>query len=134
MLWKEKAIEAIKRANLKITPQRLKLIEIMDEIGEEHPTIGEMLKKIRNDFPTTSFSTLYTNILMFKELGLLKLFSIGDEIRLEMNLKPHFNICDVNIRDYANEELLRKIEEEIGKKVELVIVITERGLNSSKEK
>ncbi|MCX8042465.1 MAG: transcriptional repressor, partial [Thermodesulfobacteriaceae bacterium] len=122
-------MEAIKSADLKMTPQRLKLIEIIDEIGEDHPTIGEILKKIRKDFPTTSFSTLYTNILVFKELGLLKLFSIEDEARIELNLKPHFNICDLNIRDYENEELLRKIEEEIGKKVELVIVITERGLN-----
>ncbi|MEM2086841.1 MAG: transcriptional repressor [Archaeoglobaceae archaeon] len=125
-MWKQKAIEALKSANLKLTPQRLKLIEIIAEIGNRHPTLAEILEKVREEFPTTSFSTLYTNILMLKALGLLEIFAIGDETRIELNLKPHINVLDREIRDFCDDELMRKIEEKIGMKVKIVLVFVDR--------
>lgn len=125
-MWKQKAIEALKSANLKLTPQRLKLIEIIAEIGNRHPTLVEILEKVREEFPTTSFSTLYTNILMLKALGLLEIFAIGDETRIELNLKPHINVFDREIRDFCDDELMRKIEEKIGMKVKIVLVFVDK--------
>ncbi|MCS7122211.1 MAG: transcriptional repressor [Archaeoglobaceae archaeon] len=125
-MWREKAIEALMLKNLKLTPQRLKLIDIIEEIGKKHPTFGEILEKIRKDFPTTSFSTLYTNILIFKELGLIEVFTVGNETRIETNLTPHMNVYDDEIRDCQDDEILRKIEERIGKKIKLVIVIPDQ--------
>ncbi|MEM0302359.1 MAG: transcriptional repressor [Archaeoglobaceae archaeon] len=125
-MWKQKAIEALKSANLKLTPQRLKLIEIIAEIGNRHPTLAEILEKVREEFPTTSFSTLYTNILMLKALGLLEIFAIGDETRIELNLKPHINVFDREIRDFCDDELMRKIEEKIGMKVKIVLVFVDK--------
>ncbi|MEM0331251.1 MAG: transcriptional repressor [Archaeoglobaceae archaeon] len=125
-MWKQKAIEALKSANLKLTPQRLKLIEIIAEISNRHPTLAEILEKVREEFPTTSFSTLYTNILMLKALGLLEIFAIGDETRIELNLKPHINVFDREIRDFCDDELMRKIEEKIGMKVKIVLVFVDK--------
>ncbi|MDI9610603.1 MAG: transcriptional repressor [Archaeoglobales archaeon] len=125
-MWKQKAIEALKSANLKLTPQRLKLIEIIAEIGNRHPTLAEILEKVREEFSTISFSTLYTNILMLKALGLLEIFAIGDEMRIELNLKPHINVLDREIRDFCDDELMRKIEEKIGMKVKIVLVFVDR--------
>ncbi|MDI9642718.1 MAG: transcriptional repressor [Archaeoglobaceae archaeon] len=127
-MWKQKAIEALKSANLKLTPQRLKLIEIIAEIGNRHPTLAEILEKVREEFPTTSFSTLYTNILMLKALGLLEIFAIGDETRIELNLKPHINVFDREIRDFCDDELMRKIEEKIGMKVKIVLVFVDKEI------
>ncbi|MEM4540963.1 MAG: transcriptional repressor [Archaeoglobaceae archaeon] len=125
-MWKQKAIEALKSANLKLTPQRLKLIEIIAEIGNRHPTLAEILEKVREEFSTISFSTLYTNILMLKALGLLEIFAIGDETRIELNLKPHINVFDREIRDFCDDELMRKIEEKIGMKVKIVLVFVDK--------
>ncbi|MFN3384842.1 MAG: transcriptional repressor [Archaeoglobaceae archaeon] len=124
-MWKEKAIEAMKSANLKLTPQRLKLVEVIAEIGNRHPTLGEILENVRKDFPTTSFSTLYTNILMMKALNLLEVFTIGDEMRVEVNLKPHINIFEREIRDIQDEELIDRIEERIGRKIKLLVAFVE---------
>lgn len=124
-VWKEKAIEAMKSANLKLTPQRLKLVEVIAEIGNRHPTLGEILENVRKDFPTTSFSTLYTNILMMKALNLLEVFTIGDEMRVEVNLKPHINIFEREIRDIQDEELIDRIEERIGRKIKLLVAFVE---------
>ncbi|MEM4945643.1 MAG: transcriptional repressor [Archaeoglobaceae archaeon] len=130
-MWKQKAIEALKSANLKLTPQRLKLIEIIAEIGNRHPTLAEILEKVREEFSTISFSTLYTNILMLKALGLLEIFAIGDETRIELNLKPHINVLDREIRDFCDDELMRKIEEKIGMKVKIVLVFVDKETKPS---
>ncbi|MEM1670555.1 MAG: transcriptional repressor [Archaeoglobaceae archaeon] len=130
-MWKQKAIEALKSANLKLTPQRLKLIEIIAEIGNRHPTLAEILEKVREEFSTISFSTLYTNILMLKALGLLEIFAIGDEMRIELNLKPHINVLDREIRDFCDDELMRKIEEKIGMKVKIVLVFVDKETKPS---
>ncbi|MDI9646633.1 MAG: transcriptional repressor [Archaeoglobales archaeon] len=124
-MWKNKAIEALKNANLKLTPQRLKLIEVIAEMGEKHPKLSEILEKVKEDFPTTSFSTLYTNVLTLKALGLIDIFAIGDETRVELNLKPHINVFDGEIHDFCDEELIRRIEAKIGKKIKFVLVISE---------
>ncbi|MEM3477661.1 MAG: transcriptional repressor, partial [Archaeoglobaceae archaeon] len=43
----------MKSANLKLTPQRLKLIELIAALGIRHPTLSEILEKMREEFPTT---------------------------------------------------------------------------------
>ncbi len=123
--WKNKAIEAMKSANLRLTPQRLKLVEVIAEIGESHPNLSEILEKMREMFPTTSFSTLYTNILMLKALNLLEVFTIGDEMRIELNLKPHINVYEKEIRDVEDEEILKRIEERVGRRIKFLIAFVE---------
>ncbi|MEM0353758.1 MAG: transcriptional repressor [Archaeoglobaceae archaeon] len=115
----------MRSANLKLTPQRLKLIELIAALGIRHPTLSEILEKMREEFPTTSFSTLYTNVLMLKALKLLDVFTIGDEMRIELNLKPHLNICEGEIRDFEDEELVKRIEERIGRKIKFLIAFVE---------
>uniref|UniRef100_A0A7J3M5A2 Transcriptional repressor n=1 Tax=Archaeoglobus fulgidus TaxID=2234 RepID=A0A7J3M5A2_ARCFL len=124
-MWKNKAIEVMRSANLKLTPQRLKLIELIADLGIKHPTLSEILEKMREEFPTTSFSTLYTNVLMLKALKLLDVFTIGDEMRIELNLKPHLNIFEGEIRDFEDEELVKRIEERIGRKIKFLIAFVE---------
>ncbi|MCS7119438.1 MAG: transcriptional repressor [Archaeoglobaceae archaeon] len=124
-MWEKKAIETIKSVNLKLTPQRLILIEVLCEIGIKHPNLREVLEKVREYFPTMSFSTLYTNLMLFKGLGLIDLFTFGDETRIEMNMKPHFNVYNGEIRDFCDNEIIKRIEEKVGRKVRFVIVIPE---------
>nr|WP_240922750.1 transcriptional repressor [Thermococcus sp. Bubb.Bath] len=64
----------------------------MEEIGGEHPSMNRLLERIRRDFSTVSFSTLYSNLLTLKELGLVELFLIEEATRVEINTKPHVNL------------------------------------------
>jgi len=123
-MWREKAVVKLRGSNHKLTPQRLKLIEVLEELGPTHPSLTEVLAKIRRDFPTMSFSTLYSNVLTLKELGLLELFSLDGETRIELNTEPHINlISGGRVIDLKDREIIEKIERKTGKKVKLVNVI-----------
>ena len=123
-MWKEKAVVKLRESNHKLTPQRLKLLEVLEELGPAHPSLTEVLAKIRRNFPTMSFSTLYSNVLTLKELGLLEIFSLEGETRIELNTEPHLNlISEGEVIDFNDPEIIEKIAEKTGRKVKLVNVI-----------
>ncbi|WP_456422645.1 transcriptional repressor [Thermococcus sp.] len=123
-MWKEKAIRMLKENNYKLTPQRLKLVEILNRVGTEHPPLKGVLEELRKEFPTMSFSTLYSNVLTLKELGLLELFSLDGETRIELNTEPHINLISGDkVIDLKDREIIEEIERKTGKKVKLVNVI-----------
>ena len=123
-MWKENALKRLKGSGYKLTPQRLKLVEILDRIGSEHPSLKKVLGEIREEFPTMSFSTLYSNVLTLKELGLLELFSMDGETRVELNTKPHINlISGGKVIDLNDPEIIERIREKTGRNVRLVNVV-----------
>ena len=123
-MWKEKAIETLRKKGYKITPQRLKLLQILEEIGKTHPSLGEVHEKLRKEFPTVSFSTLYSNVITLKELGLVELFSLDGETRIEVNTRPHINlISEGEIMDLNDPEIIEAIQRKTGKRVRLVNVL-----------
>ncbi|WP_297504895.1 Fur family transcriptional regulator [Thermococcus sp.] len=123
-MWKENALKRLKGSGYKLTPQRLKLVEILDRIGSEHPSLKKVLGEIREEFPTMSFSTLYSNVLTLKELGLLELFSLDGETRVELNTKPHINlISGGKVIDLNDPEIIERIREKTGRNVRLVNVV-----------
>ncbi|WP_297556211.1 transcriptional repressor [Thermococcus sp.] len=125
-MWKEKAIETLRKKGYKITPQRLKLLQILEEIGKTHPSLGEVHEKLRKEFPTVSFSTLYSNVITLKELGLVELFSLDGETRIEVNTRPHINIIDdKRIIDINDSEIIETIERKTGRKVKFINVLVE---------
>ncbi|NJE61138.1 Fur family transcriptional regulator [Thermococcus sp. 21S7] len=125
-MWKEKALKRLKESGYKLTPQRLKLMEILDRIGNEHPSLTDVLREIKAEFPTMSFSTLYSNVLTLKELGLLELFSLDGETRVELNTEPHINlISGGKVIDFNDPEIIERIRKKIGRDVKLVNVLVE---------
>jgi Fur family peroxide stress response transcriptional regulator len=123
-MWKEKAIRRLKESGYKLTPQRLKLVEILERMGDEHPSLKDVLGEIKVEFPTMSFSTLYSNVLTLKELGLLELFSLDGETRMELNTEPHINlISGGKVIDLNDPEIIEMIRKKIGRNVKLVNVI-----------
>ncbi|WP_297091652.1 Fur family transcriptional regulator [Thermococcus sp.] len=125
-MWREKAVERLKRGGYKLTPQRLRLIEVLDELGKSHPSLTELLEEIRKEFPTMSFSTLYSNLLTLRELGLVELFSLEGETRVEVNTEPHVNIIEgERIIDVNDPEIIEAIRRKTGRRVKLVNVLVE---------
>ena len=124
--FKARVLKELKRHGLKATPQRIKLAEALEKLGEKHPTISTVLEEVRRTFPSMSFSTLYSNLLMLDGLGLLKLFNVGGETRVELNPKPHLNlIFQGRVVDLEDEELIKRIERKTGKRVDLINVLLE---------
>ena len=127
-MWKEKALKTLKENGYKLTPQRLKLLDVLEKTGKSHPSLKGLLEEIKKDFPTMSFSTLYSNLLTLRELGLVELFSPGSETRVELNTKPHINlISGEGITDLNDPEIIGIIERRAGKNVRLVNVLVGDG-------
>ncbi len=109
----EETLEKLRKAGMKQTPQRIEVVRTLLEIGEKHPSLNQLYQEAKKRIPTLSFSTLYTTIKKLEELGLIRLFDLLGETRVEINTKPHINIIDITtgeIRDYEDEELTKKIE------------------------
>lgn len=114
----ERVKQILREKGYRMTPQRLAVIEILNEIGRRHPSLKEVYSLIRERVPTISFSTLYTHVKVLEELGLLMLFELGGETRIEVNLRPHINIVWLKkgvVEDYFDVEFMRKVNEVVDK-------------------
>ncbi|WCN29274.1 hypothetical protein POG21_05355 [Thermococcus kodakarensis] len=66
-------------------------------------------------------------MLTLKELGLVELFSVGGETRVEINTEPHINIIeDERVIDVNDPEIIEALKRKLGKEVKLVNVLVER--------
>ncbi|AEC52515.1 ferric uptake regulation protein (fur) [Pyrococcus sp. NA2] len=134
-MWGERARTLLKENGYKLTPQRLKLITVLEEIGKKHPSITEILEEVRRDFPTISFSTLYSNLLILHDLGLIELFPLKGETRVEVNMEPHINIIEgEEVVDLKDPEIIELITRKTGKKVKLVNVLVDSSQSTSRLK
>ncbi|MCK9472161.1 Fur family transcriptional regulator [Sulfurimonas sp.] len=66
----------LKEHSLKVTPQRLGMLSIIDYVG--HITIEELFANIRKDFCSISIATLYKNINSMVEVKILKEIKISN--------------------------------------------------------
>ena len=62
-------MELLKNRGLKATPQRLSVLKILD--SHTHPTIDELYDEICAENPSVSLATVYKNLNMLKDEGLV---------------------------------------------------------------
>lgn len=86
-------VNLLKSCDLKVTPQRLTLLEEIYKYG--HIDIDRLFENIKKSFPTISLATLYKNINAMVEKGLLKEVKIvGMKNKYEITKKEHAHaIC-----------------------------------------
>lgn len=112
----EKMIEGLKEKGCRLTPQRLEIIKAIAKCENKHPALNDLMKDVKKVLPTVSFSTLYNTVMKFEEIGLVHLFSINGETRVETKVKPHINLIDRKsgkIKDMDDAELLNLIKKKI---------------------
>ena len=64
----EQMLSKLKSRDFRITPQRLAILKIL-AASEGHPSVDEIYKEVREEFPTTSLATVYKTIGLLKELN-----------------------------------------------------------------
>ncbi|HEY1695606.1 MAG TPA: Fur family transcriptional regulator [Polyangiaceae bacterium] len=88
----------LKRAGLKMTPQRLAIVRLFAE-DDEHPTAQDLFERLRAAFPTMSFATVYNTLDALAKAGLAGIVRLpgkrGDAARFDPNTEPHHHaVCD----------------------------------------
>jgi Fur family transcriptional regulator, peroxide stress response regulator len=109
--------QKIKHTGLKLTPQRLAIIDYLKD-NHEHPSAEDIYKSIAERFPTMSFATVYNTLETLREKRVIQELSIDPrKKRFDPNPKPHHHlICTrcKRILDIHVDYQLRVPEEETG--------------------
>jgi Fur family peroxide stress response transcriptional regulator len=95
----------LRRAGLKMTPQRLALVELF-AADESHPTAQALFERLRPAFPSMSFATVYNTLDALARAGLSSTLRLGQAARFDPNTSPHHHaVCDVcgEVRDVPCE-------------------------------
>ena len=91
----KEAVERLKSSGVRITPQRHAVLEYLIE-AEIHPTADDIYKALEGKFPNMSVATVYNNLRVFKDIGLVKELTYGDaSSRFDYNTTKHYHvICE----------------------------------------
>jgi len=104
----------LKNYNLKATPQRLCILEVLKEYG--HATLEDIEKYTKEKFPTLSLSTIYRNLKEMLKKGLIsevKLTNKKDYYEIEKDSHAHLLCTNCGkIEDFKidTNELISKIQ------------------------
>ena len=98
-------LKELKKKGLKVTPQRLAIIEVLAAMGSLHPSAGAVYREAKKIRGSLSLSTTYATLNQLSAQGILKTLQFDTaENRYEANLEEHVNlICEGcgKILDYA---------------------------------
>ncbi len=111
----QRYIERLKEHRIKVTPQRIAIVEVMEHEG--HASVREIFEKIRQKFPTLSLATVYKNINAMLESDFIReLKIVGQDAKYELASAPHAHmICTAcgKVEDIMidTETLLKEVGE-----------------------
>lgn len=91
----EEAIATLQSSNFRITPQRYAILEYLVE-KHNHPTVDDIYRALESRFPNMSVATVYNNLKIFIEAGLVKEMVYGDaSSRFDYTSTQHYHaICE----------------------------------------
>ncbi|AXI07762.1 transcriptional repressor [Oceanobacillus sp. 143] len=108
----EDAIAKMKSSNVRITTQRVAVLEYLLNC-EFHPSADEIYKAMNTRFPSISRATIYNNLNILCENGLARELTFGNApSRFDGNTKDHYHIICNNCGKIADLQypLLKEIE------------------------
>jgi Fur family peroxide stress response transcriptional regulator len=86
------ALDTLKSTGVRITPQRLAILEYMIS-SMSHPTADDIYRALEPNFPNMSVATVYNNLRVFREAGLVKELPFGDSSsRFDFVTHDHYHI------------------------------------------
>ncbi|MDQ0184565.1 Fur family transcriptional regulator [Cytobacillus sp. FSL R5-0569] len=87
----ESLIPLLKEKNLRVTPQRIQILTTLIDMNG-HPTAEDIQKRI----PIISLATIYNNLKLFVELGIINELPYGNGLsRFEFSQSNHYHvICE----------------------------------------
>ncbi|MDR7568449.1 MAG: transcriptional repressor [Armatimonadota bacterium] len=89
---------------MRLTRQRKAILEAL-RTTRSHPTAEEILYRVRTDLPSTSLASVYRNLRVLKEEGLVREIVTGGHRRYDGVLTDHAHfICERCHRVYDLED------------------------------
>ena len=129
-----KALKMLEASPLKVTEQRVAMVNLLFKNGAAHFTVDDVYEKVSKKKIKISLATIYNCLNQFKELGIIKAIKVSsDKIYFDTNLEDHhhfFCIKSSRLIDVDTDKVkISKLPElPKGKKlksVEVIINITD---------
>lgn len=99
------ALDILKGKGIRLTPQRYAILAYLYKT-DSHPTADEIFKALEKDYPNMSIATVYNNLKVFLDIGLIEELLFGDNSsRFEVKHSQHYHvICTIcgKIEDYIS--------------------------------
>lgn len=125
---REQVKRLLKEKGLKVTKQRLLVLEAIAACPDKHLTAEEILELVKVGYPEIGLATIYRTIQLFAELRLIDRinlddgfvrYEIGNPYACEQKHHHHHLICRkcgkvISFQDDLLEELEKKITETTG--------------------
>ena len=122
----------LKEKGLKVTNQRLLILEVLAAHRDQHMTAEDIYDLVKEDYPDIGLATIYRTLQLMLEMQLVDRinlddgcvrYEIGDQFDGELNHHHHHLICKtcgkvLPFRDDLLDELERHIEDKTGFHVE----------------
>lgn len=91
----QEALDSLKSTKVRMTPQRHAILEYLFN-AYAHPTADEIYKALEGKFPNMSVATVYNNLRVFKDVGLVRELTYGDSSsRFDSVTTDHYHvICE----------------------------------------
>jgi len=101
-------IDLLRGKGLKVTSQRLAIFNFILS-RKDHPTAEQIYQKLRIEYPTISLGTIYKNLHLLEELGLIQELGFNEgSVRYDPDMEAHINmVCSKcgKISDYISEHV-----------------------------
>ncbi|MFT4304643.1 MAG: Fur family transcriptional regulator [Candidatus Woesearchaeota archaeon] len=117
---KEKIVPVIDKKNpvRRLTIQKIKILDYLKKV-KSHPNAEEVYNNVKKELPTITLATVYRNLNLLAEEGIIQRLEINHEYRYDAHCDNHqhfictksgkvFDIHDENINDY----LMSKIDKD----------------------
>lgn len=93
-ITKEEKLRFYKNLGLKLTPQRLAILEYLEQT-REHPSAEEIYNALKDRFPSMSFATIYNTLEVLTKKGLVKELPLdSSKKRFDPFTHPHHHfVC-----------------------------------------
>jgi len=87
--------QRLREHDLKVTPQRLKIVEILNTFG--HLNIDMLYSEVKSTYPNVSLATVYKNLSLMTKNGLLNEVKVPDAKSVfEVTKAPHLHLyCSI---------------------------------------
>lgn len=105
----ETLTQTLKKAGLRITPQRIAICRLLVETNS-HPSATMLFEELHHEFPTMSLATVYNTLDALVGLGVVNVLGpAGDgRVRFDADTIPHINLACTSchrIIDIASEQI-----------------------------
>ena len=108
---------------MKYTNQRVAILDFLKD-NLNHPTVEEIFEEVKQNLPRITKATVYKNLKVLVDNGLIKEVNIKGVSRFEAKIEPHHHIiCKTcgKIIDFKSKELINYALKMIEEQREIII-------------